>query len=73
MVDDMYEINSDNIPPDLKYDENIILWRYMSFSSLCEILMYNYIPLIRSDLFEDKSEGIIFKEIIKKIIQIQQD
>ena len=54
------------IPPCLECDEKTNLWRYMSFSSLCEILMYNYIPLIRSDLFEDKSEGVIFREIIRK-------
>ena len=55
------------IPPCLEFCEKTILWRYMSFSSLCEILMYNYIPLIRSDLFEDKSEGVIFREIIRKM------
>ncbi len=55
------------IPPCLECCEKTILWRYMSFSSLCEILMYNYIPLIRSDLFEDKSEGVIFREVIRKM------
>lgn len=61
MVNDMYEINFDNIPPDLKYDENITLWRYMSFSSLCEMLIHNFIPLININKFSDKSEGSIIK------------
>ncbi len=62
-----FQIDENSIPPCLEYGENIVLWRYMSFASLCEILMYNHIPLIKSDLFEDKSEGIILKEILNKI------
>lgn len=67
MVNDMYEINFDNIPPDLKYDENITLWRYMSFSSLCEMLIHNFIPLININKFSDKSEGSIIKSILPKL------
>ena len=62
-----YEINFGNIPPDLEPDENITLWRYMSFSSLCEILMNDYIPLISIQNFSDKSEGAILKEILSKL------
>ena len=58
-----FEINFGNIPPDLEPDENITLWRYMSFSSLCEILMNNHIPLISVINFSDKSEGAILKEM----------
>lgn len=43
MDNNTYEINFDSIPPDLEYDENITLWRYMSFSSLCEMLFHNAI------------------------------
>ena len=62
-----FEINSENIPPDLEPDESITLWRYMSFSSLCEILMNDYIPLIPIQHFSDKSEGRILKEILSKL------
>lgn len=62
-----YEINFGNIPPDLEPGENTTLWRYMSFSSLCEIVAYNYIPLIGISKFKDKSEGVILKEILSKI------
>ncbi len=62
-----YQINFGNIPPDLEPDENITLWRYMSFSSLCEIVVYNYIPLIKISKFKDKSEGVILKEILSKV------
>lgn len=58
---------SENIPPDLKPDESITLWRYMSFSSLCEIIMNDYIPLISIQHFSDKSEGGILKEILSKL------
>ena len=61
-----YEINFENIPPDLEPDENITLWRYMSFSSLCEILMNDHIPLISISSFSDKSEGAILKGILSK-------
>ena len=61
-----FEINPNNLPPCLESDENITLWRYMSFSSLCEILMYNYIPLIRATEFNDKSEGIVLSSILRK-------
>ena len=62
-----YEINFGNIPPDLEPDENITLWRYMSFSSLCEIVMNDCIPLIGIHKFADKSEGAILKEVISKL------
>ena len=60
-------IISENIPPDLEPDESFTLWRYMSFSSLCEILMNDYIPLISIQHFSDKSEGRILKEILSKL------
>lgn len=56
-----------NIPEDLEPKESTILWRYMSFSSLCEILMNDYIPLIPIQNFSDKSEGRILKEILSKL------
>ena len=56
-----------NIPEDLEPNESTILWRYMSFSSLCEILMNDYIPLIPIQNFSDKSEGRILKEILSKL------
>lgn len=62
-----YEISPENIPSDLVPDENITLWRYMSFGSLCEILMNNHIPLISIRNFSDKSEGIILKEVLSKL------
>ena len=62
-----YEINLEDIPPDLEPDEKITLWRYMSFSSLCEILMNDYIPLISVRNFSDKSEGAILKRILSKL------
>lgn len=68
-----FEINSENIPPDLEPDENIILWRYMSFASLCEIQMNNHIPLISVQNFSDKSEGIILKEILSKLPNINKN
>ena len=61
-----YEIQYENIPSNLEPDENITLWRYMSFSSLCEILTYTSIPLISVSKFNDKSEGIILKELLSK-------
>lgn len=60
------EINSENILPDLKPKENITLWRYMSFSSLCEILMNDHIPLISVSKFSDKSEGAILEAVLSK-------
>lgn len=60
-------INSETIPPDLEPDESLTLWRYMSFSSLCEILMNNYIPLISVSNFPDKSEGAVLKGILSKL------
>lgn len=68
-----YEINFKNIPLDLEPDENIILWRYMSFSSLCEILMYDHIPLISISKFSDKSEGAILKGILSKLPNTHND
>ncbi len=68
-----YEINFENIPLDLEPDENITLWRYMSFSSLCEILMNNHIPLISVRNFSDKSEGAILKQILSKLPNTYQD
>lgn len=59
-----------NILPDLKPlepKESITLWRYMSFSSLCEIFMNDYIPLIPIQHFSDKSEGRVLKEILSKL------
>ncbi len=50
------EINEQTIPPNLEPSEDITLWRYMSFSTLCEIIMYDYIPLINVCNFPDKSE-----------------
>lgn len=67
------EINYENILPDLPGDKNIILWRYMSFSSLCEILMNDYIPLISVSKFSDKSEGIILRSILSKRPNTHQD
>ncbi len=68
-----YEINSETIPPDLEPDENITLWRYMSFSSLYEILINDYIPLISVRNFSDKSEGLILKEILSKLPNAYED
>ena len=62
-----FKINSQNIPPDLEPDESITLWRYMSFSSLCEILMNDHIPLISIENFSDKSEGVILRAILSKL------
>ena len=58
------EINYQNVLPDLESDESITLWRYMSFASLCEILLNDYIPLISIDKFSDKSEGIRLRKHI---------
>ena len=62
-----YEINPENIPADLEPDKNITLWRYMSFGSLCEILMNDHIPLISIRNFSDKSEGAILREILSTL------
>lgn len=61
-----FEINPKNIP-DLEPKEDTTLWRYMSFSSLCEILINDYIPLIPIKSFSDKSEGRILKELLSKL------
>lgn len=61
-----FEINPEDIP-DLEPKEDTTLWRYMSFSSLCEILMNDYIPLIPIKNFSDKSEGRILEEILSKL------
>ena len=68
-----YQINPENIPPDLVSNEKITLWRYMSFSSLCEILMNDCIPLISIRNFPDKSEGVILREIISKLPDVYVD
>ena len=68
-----YEINFENIPSDLEPDEKITLWRYMSFSSLCEILMNDHIPLISIRNFSDKSEGAILREILSKLPNVYVD
>lgn len=65
-----FEINLETAPPDLEPNENIILWRYMSFASLCEMLMSTQIPLISVSKFSDKSEGIILKEVLSKLPNI---
>ena len=67
------EINFEKIPPDLEPDKNITLWRYMSFSSLCEILMNDHIPLIGIHNFSDKSEGAILKGIMSKLPNTYHD
>ena len=59
-----HEINHANIPEDLKYDQDIKLWRYMNITSLFKILMNNEIPLINISKFSDKSEGSILKQIL---------
>ena len=68
-----YEINPKSIPPDLEPNEKITLWRYMSFSSLCEILMNDCIPLISIRNFSDKSEGAILREILSKLPDVYVD
>ena len=68
-----YEINPESIPPDLEPDENITLWRYMSFGSLCEILMNDHIPLISIRNFSDKSEGAILREVLSKLPDVYVD
>ncbi len=68
-----YEINFETIPPDLEPDENIKLWRYMSFSSLYEILINNHIPLISVRNFSDKSEGLVLRAILSKLPNAHPD
>lgn len=68
-----YEINPENIPPDLEPNENITLWRYMPFSSLCDILWNDCIPLISIRNFPDKSEGVILREILSKLPNVCVD
>lgn len=67
MQNQKYEITPENIPPALEDDERVVLWRYMTFSSLCEILKYDHIPMISVSNFSDKSEGVILKEVISKL------
>lgn len=70
MTDNTYEIDfniENSIPQDLKPDENIKLWRYMSFGSLCEMLIHDFIPLININKFSDKSEGAIIRSILPKL------
>ena len=55
-------IDEDNIPPCLEMDENTVLWRYMPFSSLCEILMYN---LKCHPLF-----GPLFRKVKRRFVEI---
>ena len=68
-----YEINPKSIPPHLKKDKKMTLWRYMSFGSLCEILMNDHIPLISIRNFSDKSEGAILREILSKLSDVYVD
>ena len=68
-----FEINYESIPLDLEPDEKITLWRYMSFSSLCEILMNDHIPLISVSNFSDKSEGAILKGVLSKLPNTYDD
>ena len=51
------------IHENLTPDENTTLWRYTTFSTLCEILINNYIPMVSIVHFTDKSEGAILREI----------
>lgn len=67
-----YQINPENIPKDLEADEKTKLWRYMSFSSLCEILWNDCIPLISIRNFPDKSEGAILREILSKLPNVNE-
>lgn len=67
------EINYKSIPPDLEPKKSIVLWRYMSFSSLCEILMNNHIPLISIGNFSDKTEGVILQKILSKLPNINKN
>ena len=68
-----HEINPESIPPDLEPDKKITLWRYMSFGSLCEILMNDCIPLISIRNFPDKSEGAILRGILSKLPDVYVD
>lgn len=61
------EVNPKNVPPDLKSDQSITLWRYMSFASICDILMNDQIPLISVVNFKDTTEGAVLKKSFKKI------
>lgn len=61
------EVNPKNVPPDLESDESITLWRYMSFASICDILMNDQIPLISVVNFQEGTEGAVLKEILKKM------
>ena len=61
------EVNPKNVPPDLKSDQSITLWRYMSFASICDILMNDQIPLISVVNFKDTTEGAVLKKSLKKI------
>ncbi len=61
------EVNPENVPPDLKPDENITLWRYMSFASICDILMNDHIPLISVGKFNDETEGRVLEKSLEKM------
>lgn len=66
-TDKVYEINFNTIPDDLEPNEDISLWRYMSWSSLFDILMYDLLPLINVRKFSDKAEGAILKTILTNL------
>ena len=55
------------IHENLSSDKNITLWRYTTVSTLYEILINNYIPMPSIINFNDKSEGIILREMIDSI------
>ena len=61
------EVKPKNVPPDLESDQSITLWRYMSFASICEILINDQIPLISVVNFGEGTEGAVLKEILKKM------
>lgn len=61
------EVNPKNVPPDLESDESITLWRYMSFASICDILMNDHIPLISVGKFNDQTEGKVLKKSLEKM------
>ena len=62
-----YKITEENIPPDLEPDKDILLYRYMSYSSLCEILINDYIQMIPVGKFSDKLEGKAIEKILLKL------
>ena len=54
------------IHENLTPDKDTTLWRYTTFSTLCEILINNYIPLVSIINFTDKSEGAILRELFHR-------